>query len=274
MLSCPRTRGNCADMVKPLELNPGKWWRFSAYRVVDGCVVPAPGARLQEYNPRLDHGVKVKKPSRPYVELCEVLRQLGLADTQYAEDLPSCFPLQDQGQDALLCWCSTYGLLGILLHQVSVVHLAPVWRRVKRDAVIDFPSYARMGDQWVKQAIAHWGEPPVRPRVKVGDPVARQRGPRSGARTSFSASLAAAPFSSRNRSPKLGRGSSPPSRRTRSRLIRIPGLSATVSGRCTQNVSTISSGQRFFFVSLSSHSRPAAGRTCCSSGKAGPPSTH
>lgn len=164
-------------MVKPLELNQGKWWRFSAYRVVNGCVVPAPGARLQEYNPRLYHGVKVKKPSRPYVELCEVLRQLGLADTQYAEDLPSCFPLKDQGQDALLSWCSTYGLLGILLHQVSVVHLAPVWRRVKRDAVIDFPSYARMGDQWAMQAAAHWGEPPVRPRVKVGDPVARQQWP-------------------------------------------------------------------------------------------------
>ena len=166
-------------MVQRIDLSEADWWRFRAYEVRDGYILPAPGADLQKYSPRDYYrgAENSKHPQPPYLQLFEVLRRLGLGTARYGESLPKFFPLDAAGQQALLSWCSMYGLLGILLHQVHVVHLAPVWNCVRPDAVIDFPRYTRLADQWSGGAEARWSQMPNDPSTKKGDPLPEQHWP-------------------------------------------------------------------------------------------------
>src|SRR5260370_30364059 len=44
---------HCADRkyMKDLNVATGRWWRWTHYEIRDGCIRPAPGARLRAYDP-------------------------------------------------------------------------------------------------------------------------------------------------------------------------------------------------------------------------------
>lgn len=102
------------DEVAPLH--GSRWWRWSDYKLVGGThIAPAPGAKLEVYEPLSDHGEywggrKRKGEFLPYAELS------GLTATD---------------PDAVLQWYSRYGALGILLHRTLEAHLWPRWKRIE-----------------------------------------------------------------------------------------------------------------------------------------------
>lgn len=132
-------RDNALTNIKPRSRNlaVGRWWRWSRYELRDGYIRPAPGARLRVYDPwkrwldnrplgrRSDHGT-------PYRALLNMLRSLEYRqnsgdEIEFKPDqtdmLPG--PLSSDSEQAILQWCATYGLLGILPHRVLQVDLVP-----------------------------------------------------------------------------------------------------------------------------------------------------
>ena len=126
---------------KDLNVVTGGWWRWTRYEIRDGYIRPAPGSRLESYDPR-DIWLSTRPPAKssnqrrsgepPYQSL---LRLLGELEYRRPGDAPLDFkpaqvdlllaPLTDESEAKLLEWCAQYGLLGILLHRTVQITLAP-----------------------------------------------------------------------------------------------------------------------------------------------------
>lgn len=97
-------------MTESYQPAAGTWWRFSQYEISDGRIRPAPGAALEQYDPweeyeaSREHGAgNAAEP--PYQSL------VRLATTATLDSRGRATPT---AQDAILSWCTKYGLLGIV----------------------------------------------------------------------------------------------------------------------------------------------------------------
>jgi len=84
-----------------------KWWKFDAYEIKDGYILPKKGANLKEYDPfdvyesvwqRTKGKRKALGNHPPYIRLIQAISTKN----------------QRKAQEKLLEWCSTFGLLGIM----------------------------------------------------------------------------------------------------------------------------------------------------------------
>lgn len=91
-----------------------RWWRFSAYRIRQGRICPAPGAELQEYDPWPAAKPRAKRDVRPYTMLFALLDKIDRDKRNAASQ-----GLAPASQAALLEWCRQHGLLGILRQRVA-----------------------------------------------------------------------------------------------------------------------------------------------------------
>ena len=112
-------------MERSGDLAIGYWWRAEEYVLEDGYIKPAPGARFMRYDP-WDHYRAVRQHGKqedpaPYQEL------LRLANIRFVFEAGRFVVEADDGQ-RILAWCNRYGLLGVLLHRVQEVRLAPRWQ--------------------------------------------------------------------------------------------------------------------------------------------------
>jgi hypothetical protein len=109
----------------------GRWWRFTKYEIRDGSIRSAPGAELQLTDPWAAYRDSRQGRTRqapPYESLLGVLRNLSFQVSKTAEEIER-VELTPEGSRALLGWCETFGLLGILLNRTLMVTLGPRWER-------------------------------------------------------------------------------------------------------------------------------------------------
>jgi hypothetical protein len=114
------------------------WWRFNRYEIRNSWIQPAPGARLQSYDPwsnRDEGSAPGQKNPSAYRELLGLLSTLqrdpGFATVIQAINvgLPLQFwrrrpvTLKASSEAKIIAWCETYGLLGILPHQALQITL-------------------------------------------------------------------------------------------------------------------------------------------------------
>ncbi len=88
------------------------WWRFSQYEIRDGAIQPAEGATLEGYDPWAEYEASRLKGSGsaepPYQSLARLVQQASFT----VDGL-----LRPESEEAVLDWCSRYGLLGIVPQQ-------------------------------------------------------------------------------------------------------------------------------------------------------------
>jgi len=135
-----------------------RWWcRCDRYELRGGFIRPAPGARLEEYDPwrlyRESRPKNAKQPARPpHAEL------IDLVEKWVAKGTPSDpTPFTDD----ILQWCSRFGLLGLLQEHTVVAVLAPRWESSREEMrtvraqmtglVPTQTAYLRCGPFWTEQ---------------------------------------------------------------------------------------------------------------------------
>jgi len=157
------------SVSKSHGLVASQWCRWTRYEIRDGCIRPAPGAKLRRYNPwklwletrpvgrRSD---STGEAPTPYRALLEMLRTLEYRSEYrlHSNDGPRHPPMRNQlkapltaaSEQAVLDWCAKYGSLGILPHRVLHVTLAP--------GATDQVQYIRIGTGW-SAALRHRHNP-------------------------------------------------------------------------------------------------------------------
>lgn len=101
----------------------GMWFRWTRYDLVDGVVIPADGADLEQYDPwhefRSNEGRyrTVEQPYTPFLELARALK--SLADRSIVPSLGNSNANlvrgpQNEADDLILTWCNRHGLLGLV----------------------------------------------------------------------------------------------------------------------------------------------------------------
>jgi hypothetical protein len=108
------------------------WHRFDAYVIEQGYIRPKSGAKLKTYSPAGDVDDEPGKKTRrkhivPYQPLLDLLAELGIQGS--GSQLPL---LTDDHRAAIIRWCNTHGLLGLLPHQAYVTFLAPRYKLTPR----------------------------------------------------------------------------------------------------------------------------------------------
>jgi hypothetical protein len=101
----------------------GGWWRFSLYEIRDGCILPAPGAKLEWYDPWPEfHSTRAQTVGQLPAGIQPAYQSL-MKLVHHLEYLPGHPPhpdhLSQQSQASLLEWCQQYGLLGVLLSRLT-----------------------------------------------------------------------------------------------------------------------------------------------------------
>ena len=106
----------------------GRWWRCSAYELIDGLVVPAAGSEIEQYDPWLPilgYRTEHAKKASPYDSLITLVSGLkvgpGVGARRYS------LPAEDEAR--VLEWCVEHGLLGILPTRTQMISLHPRWER-------------------------------------------------------------------------------------------------------------------------------------------------
>lgn len=87
-----------------------RWWRFDRYEIRDGCIRPATGAKLEEYDFFEDYLAPQRDARRKAKSRAE--------EPGPHEDLAN---LDVDREDAILEWVHAWGLLGILPHTLEHV---------------------------------------------------------------------------------------------------------------------------------------------------------
>ena len=98
----------------------GRWWRHDDYVLIDGVLMPTPGASWHVYDPWAERD---RANPQPHLELSNLCRELPLGG-EWAG------PLAPQMVERVLDWCRRYGLPGTLLHRTEAVFLAQRWRSI------------------------------------------------------------------------------------------------------------------------------------------------
>ncbi len=169
-------------MAKPLNVAAGSWWRFSRYEVRDNYIRPAPGAKLEEYDPweeyRASLNPRLDVPP-PYLTLMSLLDGFKVGSLMAL--LTDEFLLEKESEALVLEWCKTYGLLGILPQAARKVELAAYWGRpgdeledaAEPTLIPTLCDHSRDGAQWVSNI---W-QPPTRTHItdlkRRGQPLSR-----------------------------------------------------------------------------------------------------
>jgi hypothetical protein len=144
-------------LMKDLKVAVGRWWRWTRYEIRDGYIRPAPGARLQVYDPwkvwletrpLAKNSDQQKLQETPYQALLTLLGELRY---RQPGDIPLDFTprelnlmlasLTADSEKKILEWCARYGLLGVLPHRALRVTLAP-----QKGSQIQ---YAKIGAGWI-----------------------------------------------------------------------------------------------------------------------------
>ena len=106
---------------KQLGSAQGRWWRFDRYQIKDASIQPAPGARLEWYDPWAEFGTSrtYNDVPPPYQSLLRLAQELKPQAQRYpARVAPA-------AQESIVEWCQKHGPLGVLLSQWEAVTLAP-----------------------------------------------------------------------------------------------------------------------------------------------------
>lgn len=100
----------------------GTWFRWTEYDLLDGVIVPAQGASVEEYDPwagfHANRG-KYRRVDQPYCQFLELHRKLGEAaaaqirPSHLFPEAPTKGP-QNDADYLILDWCNNHGLLGLL----------------------------------------------------------------------------------------------------------------------------------------------------------------
>lgn len=128
--------------TKKSEPVRGTWVRWSRYDLLDGLVIPAAGAELEDYDPwqqfRANEG-KYRTVQQPYTALLELHRQLKTVAPRFS---PGGQPSQ-VSDSPILEWCNRHGLLGL----VPILH-----EEIQVDENV---RYVRWGATWDSIDVAH-----------------------------------------------------------------------------------------------------------------------
>ena len=134
-------------MTAEVDFATEQWWRFDRYELRDGVIRPAVGAALEVYDPWREYRHRRSQEGvGPYQDLLNLAGSLKLdaykvftsSDLQQHEpgvDLLASDTfsgtvlkgLDAAGEQALLTWCSRYGLLGCLPNRVLSMTLPARW---------------------------------------------------------------------------------------------------------------------------------------------------
>jgi len=154
-------------MTEQVQFWSGSWWRFDRYEIRAGAIRPAADASLEQYDPwdlyRISE-MKTRTP-RPYESLLQLLQSMGATFDEYEWwKLEKCFQdgsLTPSDQDAILHWCSRFGLLGILLLDVKRIEQprgrvrirGDNWRVIERRQFTDPAAirFSRMNGEWIPE---------------------------------------------------------------------------------------------------------------------------
>jgi hypothetical protein len=145
------------DPVHPSFDVKGEWWRFERYTILDGAIVPTPGAHLLEYDPWKPYRANVfgyRTVDRPYTPLLELWRYLDRSvdsdgeSPDLAREIAAPSAWQGKPEDAVLAWCQENGLLGIVPVIETSITLPPVQLAEDPTAPWVQKKYERVGGRW------------------------------------------------------------------------------------------------------------------------------
>lgn len=135
----------------------GQWWRFSRYEIRDGIIQPQEEAELEEYDPWAEYedsrawGEKSTAPPTPYLALASLVHMVRF-DVRHN--------LTPESEEAVLNWCSKYGLLGILPHYLQRLPPEVVDLGFPEDhGWWEKPGFLYEGGDWVEQSLDNFLEP-------------------------------------------------------------------------------------------------------------------
>lgn len=117
-VSPPTLHTTGVAVVQEVRDTFGKWWRASRYEIKNDFIVPTDDATFEEYDPW--EGFQVGTSSPPYDALFELLRALDANGTNQMR-------LTSAGEDLILAWCRSHGLLGVLPHRLIAAHMTPLY---------------------------------------------------------------------------------------------------------------------------------------------------
>src|SRR5690348_12581767 len=105
---------------KQLGSAQGTGWRFDRYQIKDSSIQPAPGARLEWYDPWAEFGTsrKYNDVPPPYQSLLRLAPELRPQAPRFPDRVAPA------AQESIVEWCQKYGPLGVLLSQWEAVTLA------------------------------------------------------------------------------------------------------------------------------------------------------
>jgi hypothetical protein len=157
---CPVTTGKWLDKQMTtrvqVQIYESDWWRFERYELKSGKIRPARNANGGRYEPwKMYESSKVEtKGISPYAELLTLLNFLKLAPPSNYKGICEFFAheelierarLTEEHEQAILDWCAKWGLLGLLSHKTSLIHLAP---RLCANNKVTQSSYQRSNGAW------------------------------------------------------------------------------------------------------------------------------
>ncbi len=125
------TSMNEASPREPFDVAEGRWWRFDAYVIRDGCVRPATGARLEPYDPWDQYRAARDgdlHADPPYASLVDLVGTVANDPETVIEG--ETVRLGTSGEAKLVRWCAEHGVIGLLPHQTVLASLAPRWDTV------------------------------------------------------------------------------------------------------------------------------------------------
>lgn len=145
-------------MASVVNQEQGMWWRFSEYQVVDGRIIPSPGARLSQYDPWANYRASRSRGGSgepPYQSLLSLLRGIDY------RSLGPEFVLKPNSEAQLAQWCSRHGLLGVLpqtfaridLPAVATASISESGVTVRDVLRIELPAHTRNPDGWITGVI-------------------------------------------------------------------------------------------------------------------------
>lgn len=125
VIAPPSALQSCPMSIHPLDLGVSgstvdmrktaiarTWWRFDRYEIRQRCLCPAPGAKLERYDPW-----EARRDEAAPFALLHEMATYGDIDEEVAEA-------------AALRWCNRYGLLGLISHHFIAANLVPRWQPV------------------------------------------------------------------------------------------------------------------------------------------------
>ena len=161
------------------------WWRFNRYELRDGYIRPAPGAKLEIYDPWAAFFDVQRKHDPPYRSLLNLVNDIASLPAGEKQS----YRLSKETEARLLAWCAEYGLLGILPHQALKVVLAPQGghliytvdssqiRYVRTNTSWETSTY--YGDRWTKTDEAYFTTDEIEQRKELEEHLAEAYPPPS-----------------------------------------------------------------------------------------------